>query len=305
MGSNNPFMVGLGGGSVEPPQQKDEFIDIYLTDLETSDRLRFPMLPEEISVHNGVIFQTYTILGIGDIRLPAGGELTGISWEGILPGEKRQLAQHPYIKEWPYVTEWQSPQDIKKQLDVWRTGKKKLRLLVTQTPINNDVYIQWEDGKYKGGYGDYHYNISFLQAKDLKVYAGGASGSGAATATTAENRPLGQERPSPPTATTHTVVAGDTLYKIAEKEMGDGGKYTELLEANKGLIGDDPNQLRLGQILSIPNQIRVPSQILSIANKVKVPSQITSIANRIQIPGQIFSISNQINVDQILSVLKS
>ena len=34
--------------------------DIYLTDLETGDRIRFPMLPEEIIVQTENIFQNYS-----------------------------------------------------------------------------------------------------------------------------------------------------------------------------------------------------------------------------------------------------
>ena len=67
-------------------------MEIYLTDLETGDRMRFPMLPKSINVETGVIFQSYTILAVGDIKLPTGEELTGFSWEGILPGEARKNA---------------------------------------------------------------------------------------------------------------------------------------------------------------------------------------------------------------------
>ena len=219
-------------------------MEIFLTDLEADDTMQFPMLPEKINVHAGSLFQNYTILVVGDISLPSGEELTGFSWDGILPGEARKNA--------PYIAEWRRPQEIQNLWSVYRAEKKKLRLMITETPINHDVYIQRYSIEYSGGYGDFAYNIYFTQAKDLKVYASGASGEGSTTAATAENQPQGQERPSPPPATSYTVVKGDTLWGIAQKEMGSGSRYSELHEANRDVIGSDPNNIKPGQVLTIP-----------------------------------------------------
>lgn len=73
-------------------------MDIYLTDLETGDSLRFPMLPQEISLSMGNQFASYSILGIGEVRAPSGQSLDTVSWDGILPGEGRK--NMPYVKEW-------------------------------------------------------------------------------------------------------------------------------------------------------------------------------------------------------------
>jgi len=131
-------------------------MDIYLTDLETNDRLQFPMLPEKISTRTGAIFQSYNMISVGDIKLPMSNELDGASWNGIFPGRARQFQ--------PHVRAWREPQNIINLLDVYKTAGKKLRLMVTETPINMDAYIERFDGDYSGGFGDYNYNISFVQA---------------------------------------------------------------------------------------------------------------------------------------------
>jgi nucleoid-associated protein YgaU len=225
-------------------------MDIYLTDLETGDRMRFPMLPQSINVQTGAIFQSYTILAVGDVKLPAGEELTGFSWDGILPGEAR--------KNEPYVREWRDPKSIQSQWSVYRHKKKKLRLLVTETPINHDVYIGNYTVKYKDGYGDYYYTLPFIQAKDLKVQVSTAA---SATATTASS--AAPPRPEPPPAKTHTVVSGDTLWGIAQKYYGKGTEYTKIYNANKDLIentakkrgmrnSDNGHWIFPGTVLAIP-----------------------------------------------------
>jgi nucleoid-associated protein YgaU len=50
---------------------------------------------------------------------------------------------------------------------------------------------------------------------------------------------------------TYTVQAGDTLGKIAQELYGDGGRWTEIYEANKAKIAD-PNVIEVGQELEIP-----------------------------------------------------
>jgi len=50
----------------------------------------------------------------------------------------------------------------------------------------------------------------------------------------------------------HKVAAGDTLSAIAKKYYGDAGKYMKIYEANKDLIGDNPDMIKPGQELIIP-----------------------------------------------------
>ena len=52
----------------------------------------------------------------------------------------------------------------------------------------------------------------------------------------------------------HVVVSGDTLSGIAEKYYGDAGKYFKIHEANKDLIGDNPDLIQPGMELVIPKQ---------------------------------------------------
>ena len=50
----------------------------------------------------------------------------------------------------------------------------------------------------------------------------------------------------------YTVKAGDTLSMIAKKFYGDEKLYTKIYEANKGLIGGSPDDIKVGQELKIP-----------------------------------------------------
>lgn len=55
----------------------------------------------------------------------------------------------------------------------------------------------------------------------------------------------------PVSMTSYTVVKGDSLSKIAARQLGSGARMSEILAANKGVI-DDPDDIRVGMVLKIP-----------------------------------------------------
>ena len=58
-------------------------------------------------------------------------------------------------------------------------------------------------------------------------------------------------RPAPSTPKTYTVKPEDTLWAIAKKTLGDGGRWREIYNNNTNVIGKDPNLIFPGQVLRI------------------------------------------------------
>src|SRR2546428_430742 len=57
---------------------------------------------------------------------------------------------------------------------------------------------------------------------------------------------------SPTPAPNYTLQPGDTLSSIAQQAYGDGNKWQTIYDANKQVIGSDPNLIRPGEVLYIP-----------------------------------------------------
>ncbi|KKK99088.1 hypothetical protein LCGC14_2636220, partial [marine sediment metagenome] len=51
---------------------------------------------------------------------------------------------------------------------------------------------------------------------------------------------------------TYTVKAGDNLWKIAQRFYSQGTRWNDIYDANKGVIGPDPDLIQPGQVLTIP-----------------------------------------------------
>ena len=70
-------------------------------------------------------------------------------------------------------------------------------------------------------------------------------GPGAAGPGTYEPEPL----PPQPVSRTYTIVKGDTLWSIAQREYGDGQKWKDIAQANPSV---DPKKLAIGQQITLP-----------------------------------------------------
>jgi nucleoid-associated protein YgaU len=61
----------------------------------------------------------------------------------------------------------------------------------------------------------------------------------------------GSSTTAPAAAQSYTVVAGDTLSKIAKKFFGSANRWHEIFDANRDQISN-PDMIRVGQVLKIP-----------------------------------------------------
>src|SRR5262249_38046218 len=85
------------------------------------------------------------------------------------------------------------------------------------------------------------------------VRSGGSSTAPTATTPTAPSGATPSPSPSAaaPPPRTYTVVAGDSLSKIAKRFFGDANQWKRIFEANRDTI-KNPDVIHPGQVLKIP-----------------------------------------------------
>ena len=220
-------------------------MDIYITNLETRETLIIPMLPQEVSGTIGNRFASYQIIKNGEVKIPTGTNLDSYTWSGTFPGAFRYA--------YPFIRHKKAP----KKCDKFMQGLKakhgkavKARLMITETNINLDVYLESYTPKEVGGYGDIQYTVKFIRAKKLSVKKS------AKAATPLKNSPPADASSrTGDQGNTYTVVKGDCLWKIAQKFYGAGKEYPKIYQANKATIDahhGGPNMIWPGDVLTIP-----------------------------------------------------
>ncbi len=218
-------------------------MDIHITEIETGARFTLSMLPEKVKKSGEALFQTYDFINVGEVKIPKGVSLLTFSWKGTLPGKSRRNAS--FIK----TQYWQNPEEIQNIWERWRNDEIKLRLMITETPINHDVYLEYYNADPVGGNGDYEYNIGFLEAKPVEIYTVNELNIKPSTQTNAN-----KSRPPAAKAAgkTYTVKSGDSLWKIAQKELKKGSRYMEIYNLNKDKI-KKPDLIYPGQVFTLPS----------------------------------------------------
>ncbi len=93
-----------------------------------------------------------------------------------------------------------------------------------------------------------------------------ANGSSASSTTTTTAPQTGPDN-STVAVSNYTVASGDSLWKIAQNLLGNGGRYMEIYEANRDSL-TSPAAIRVGQVLVIPGAVPVPTPAPSVEEEV-------------------------------------
>ena len=213
---------------------------MWLTFNGETEKLRFPVLPESVTVKYGSSNKSVSIAGLGEIVIKQDRPAIVIEFSSFFPA-----TPFPGIQ----VTEITPPETLKEKITGWKNSDKPAHFLITGTPVNINCAIEAFTCTEQGGdIGTVHYSLTLreyreVSARQIKIdEATQTALLPADTGTRTDNR----VRPA-----THTVVKGDCLWNIAAKYLGSGSKYTEIAALNSDII-KNPNLIYVGQVLRLP-----------------------------------------------------
>lgn len=144
-------------------------MELSLTPLDGGG-VQFPLLPEKVSVRTGAKTLSFSLVNGDDLKLPRGCVAGSFLFDFMLPGEHLSGAS--------WVQNWQPPQSILQALEAFRDEGARLRLMLTETPINQDVFIETLNSVYQGAHGDIRCSITLVRYPDLTISTLPAQGGG-------------------------------------------------------------------------------------------------------------------------------
>lgn len=214
----------------------------YWIKYDAGGALRLPVNPESISVESPFGFVDVKVTHLGEYSVFGERGLKTFSLSSFFPAE--------YNSSYCEYSGFPTPTEIVKMLEGWRDKMKPLRLIVTGTPVNYPVTLRNISYEFEkaGEMGDVYYTLEFTEYRDQE-YRESIDLNSIPTASElkASQRPPIVNKTETSGAKTYTVNAGDSLSKVF------GAKWREVYEANRSVIGANPNVIRPGQKLVVPS----------------------------------------------------
>lgn len=190
-----------------------------------------PVTPEAVQTVFAWNIEKVNIHGLGDVAYYGERSAQPISIPFLIPSNTRS-----YAFPGGYVG---NTYGFIEQLQTWMKEKKKLRYIVGDTGINDEVLIQSVDYGESDGTRDLSGTITLQQTQSVQVSAGGSSGRADEETSSA----VAEDQ-------NYTIKKGDTLWNIAKQYYGDPQKCWQLAEYN-GI--KNANLIQAGATIKIPD----------------------------------------------------
>lgn len=215
---------------------------IELTFNNRQEGFILPVNPQTVEITEGSFNEKLKILNLGEINLLGKRGLIKTSLSSFFPS-----------KNSPFNKDGREPSFYKEKIEKWKRSSKPIRVIITKLNLNLAMAIENFTTSTKEGSEDIEYTIELAEYIFLNVPSVKNKDDRKVTDNGLKERIKTQNH-----KTSYIVKAGESLWSIAKKTMGDGNKYVDLYNANKSLIdGKNKNIAKKytiypGQRLEIP-----------------------------------------------------
>lgn len=225
---------------------------VWLSYNNQEDGFRLPVNPASIEIKEGGKGKTHTILGKGEINVIQAPELREVSLESFFP-----MVKYPYA----VVEKPEKPMWYVEKIQKWMATKRPIRLVyagANMYPDSEGVKIAelniaasienftWRE--VAGSPGDLEFKLTLKEYVFYSALRTSIVEDQGEAVLEAQQPQRPDEREAPKT---YTLVAGDGLWKVAQKCLGDGSRYPEIQKLN-GISDAQLNSLPIGMTIQLP-----------------------------------------------------
>jgi len=193
------------------------------------DSITLPVNPEHIKIGIPGNNEKVNIVSLGEIVVPGEPGLSSFDISSFFPPEDR-LTYTTFFKK-------------------WMDSKTPAQFTASGLGVDMQTVIESFDSDRRAGEeGRIYYDLSFTEYRPY-----GAKIITLTTPTAATPAAKARTDNKPAVGQTYTVKAGDSLWAISKRLSNQGGaNWRELYNANKAVIGGNPDLIYAGQVYTIP-----------------------------------------------------
>ena len=195
---------------------------------KTKDKaIRLPVIPAEFERVIGADYETNNIIGLGDVATFNSNGLAQLSLSSFFPNKDYSFNEYSNVPK---------PYDLVSHFKDWKNKGTVVRVILTGTDINQEMYVTNFAYGEKDGTGDVYYSMDLLECRPITIPVINENNSSNTQNTSRpadNNNSSNKNNTNNSTQKTHKVVKGDSLWDIAKKYLGKGSDYPKIKEANK------------------------------------------------------------------------
>lgn len=211
------------------------------------DGVRLPVAPSKINRKINTKNKTVDLMNLGEVNILKGPGLTDISFEVLLPSVEYPFAVYEngfkeplyYLRLFKKLVKYKKPFIF----EVNSLTPAGYSLFMTRMRVSLESYSIIEDTSNGMDI------VVSLELKEYKRYT--TQTIKIEQASSPDETPkavIEEKRPAKEPAKSYTVILGDRLWEICQKQLGDGSKYKEIAALNNI---EDPDLIFPGQVLKL------------------------------------------------------
>ena len=192
--------------------------------IKTNEKaIRLPVIPSEFERVIDASYDTNAIIGLGDVAVLTSNGLAQLSLSSFFPNQEYSFNEYSNVPK---------PYDLVKYFKEWKNKGTVVRVILTGTDINQEMYITNFSYGERDGTGDVYYNMDLIEYRPITipVFSNVINTENTSRPSDANNN---SNNNTSTQQKTHKVKKGDCLWDIAQKYYGKGSLYPKIKEANK------------------------------------------------------------------------
>ncbi|AQR93500.1 hypothetical protein [Clostridium saccharoperbutylacetonicum] len=127
---------------------------------QDNEWLQLPVSPSSYSLKVGNNNTVINVESVGELNILGESKLSEISFESFFPAREYYFCAYSDIP---------TPIECVVQIETWRKSKKPIRVILTDTTINDLFSIETFEYGEKDGTGDIYFTLELKQYKVLKL----------------------------------------------------------------------------------------------------------------------------------------
>ncbi|WP_342505612.1 LysM peptidoglycan-binding domain-containing protein [Sporosarcina sp. FSL K6-2383] len=221
---------------------------IYFSANNDEEGFQLPILPEKVSELGAGDGEDFSISKLGNINIPKDPKLEEYPLESFFPATETHYSS----------TAFREPQYYIDALKRWKKNKMAVRYIYVNGSfsINELVTIEKFDYEESDGSGDVYFTLALKKyvhfaPKKMAVKKPIVSTASVKAAVVKKTAPPRQN--SKPAPQTYSLISGDSLWKVAQKYLGDGNRFREIANLN-GIKDSQFSSLPIGLKVKLPTK---------------------------------------------------